>query len=765
MGSVTLLRATVMNNAASKPGRNDLCPCGSGKKFKHCCGRQAFAPPPAKILDPRKIDTLVALVEEDRLGEAEQQARALLTLYPNAAMLWKILGVVLLRQGKDALFALRKTTELMPRDAEAHRNLGAALHDLEDWDAALMSLSQALAIEPHNVEALLDAADALKALGRAREALPLYQDALVRNPRLVDARNNLGNAFLALGQQEDAVDCYRLALEITPGDAQIHCNLGNALRQLERLDEAITSSRRAIALDPDLSVAHNNLGLSLAALGQREEAITSYRQALQLDPNYVEALNNLGNVLRDLGECREAISLYRQSIQLDPGRAESHCTLGNLLFEFRRIDEAAASYRRALALEPDNALAHLGLGAALRMQGRATDAEASCRAALAIEPDNVGALSLLGELRADHGQFSEAQGFFERTIAIDPDFAFAFFSIATHRKMTRADAPWLRGTEALLARSLPLRHEISLRYALGKYFDDVQQYDEAFGNYHKANELTKRYGANYDRAKVTERVDSIINSFDAAWLGQWQLRGNPSERPVFIVGMPRSGTSLTEQILASHPAVFGAGELPFWQIAYAAYETAGARGERGENLIPGMAGDYLDRLTALSGDAERVVDKMPLNFMLVGLISAAFPQARIIHLQRHPIDTCLSIYFQYFSHLHPYANDLDNLTHYYREYARVMDHWRATLPATAFLEIPYEALIEDQEGSTRRMLDFVGLPWDPKCLDFHQTDRVVITLSKWQVRQKIHAASAGRWRHYDKFVGPLKSLLDLAPYA
>jgi tetratricopeptide (TPR) repeat protein len=753
---------TAMNNVGAKPGRNDLCPCGSGKKYKHCCGREAFAPPPPKILDPREIDALVALVGQERLSEAEGKARLLLRLYPNAEMLWKILGVALLRQGKDSVPALRKTVELMPNDAEAHRNLGAALHDLGEWNAALVSLSRALAIEPHNVEALVDAANALKGLGRAREALPLYQQALLRSPHLVEARNNLGNAFLELAQPADAVDCYRLALEITPGDAQIHCNLGNALRQLERLDEAIASSRRAIALDPVLSVAHNNLGLSLAARGQREDAIASFRRALQLNPKYVEALNNLGNVLRDLGECREAIALYRQSIQLDPGRAESHCTLGNLLFEFRRIDEAAASYRRALALQSENALAHLGLGAALRMQGRASEAEASCRAALAIEPNNVGALSLLGELRADRGQFSEAQEFFERTIAIDPDFAFAFFSIATHRKMTSADTAWLRGTEALLARPLPLRHEISLRYALGKYFDDVQQYDDAFGSYLKANELTKRYGADYDGAKVSARVDSIIGSFDAEWIRQWQLRGNPSQRPVFIVGMPRSGTSLTEQILASHPAVFGAGELPFWQIAYAAYEAAGSGGERGENLIPTMAGDYLDRLTALSADAQRVVDKMPLNFMNVGLISAAFPHARIIHLQRHPIDTCLSIYFQYFSHLHPYANDFQNLAHYYREYARVMDHWRATLPATSFLEIPYETLIEDQEGSTRRMLDFIGLPWDPKCLDFHQTDRVVITLSKWQVRQKIHAASAGRWRHYEKFLGPLKGLADLA---
>jgi len=711
-------------------------------------------------LNPREIGALVALVNQERLTEAEHRARKLLTVQPEDGMLWKILGVALLRQGKDALQALRRTTELLPQDAEAHGNLGAALHDRQQWEDALVSLRRALAIQPHNVEALVDAADALKALGRARDAVPLYQRAVTLEPRLAEAHNNLGTAFLELGRREEAADCFSRALEARPNGAQIHCNLGNTLRQLGLLDEAMASTRRAIALDPALSVAHNNLGLILAAQGHREEAVASYRQALTLNPRYVEALNNLGSLLPEIGEHREAVSLYRRAIELDPERAETHCNLGNVLFEAQRIDDAAASFRRALALQPEYALAHLGLGAALRMQGRTADAETSCRAVLAIEPDSVAALSLLGELRADRGLFSEAEELLQRAITIDAGFPFAFHSIATHRKMTSDDTAWLKGTEALLAKPLPLRHEISLRFSLGKYYDDIKQYDEAFHNYRQANELTKRYGLDYDRAGLTEHVDRVIDSFDAASIRRWQPRGHMSERPVFIVGMPRSGTSLTEQILASHPAVFGAGELAFWQTAYTAYEVAGLKSDDAANLIPGMARDYLDRVTALAGDAPRVVDKMPLNFMTVGLIQAAFPQARIIHLRRHPIDTCLSVYFQYFSRLHPYANDFDNLAHYYRQYVRITDHWRAVLPATALLEVPYEGLIEDQEGWTRRMLDFIGLPWDPKCLDFHQTDRAVITFSKWQVRQKINSGSAGRWRNYEKYLGPLRHLMS-----
>jgi tetratricopeptide (TPR) repeat protein len=715
----------------AKPGRNEACPCGSGKKFKHCCGQDAAA----ASLDPREIDALAALVNTGRASEAEAKTHQLLERFPQIGMLWKILSVALVRQGKEALPALRRTAELMPDDAEAHSNLGATLRARGLWSEALASFQTSLELRPGHLDTLSQAAE---------------------------AQNNLGNALFDAGRYADAVDCYQAALQIKTDNAKIHSNLANAFRRLGRLPEATASSRRAIALNPTLGEAHNNLGLALAAQGQFEAAAESYKRALSLDAGYVDALNNLGNSLRDLGQRRECLAVYARAIDLDPTRAASHCNLGNVLFELRRIDEAAASYRRALSLEPDYGAAHLSLSMALRMLGDTAAAEASCEKALALDPNYVEALSLLGELRADRGQFTEAQELFQRALTLDPEFPFAFFSIAMHRKMTGEDGAWLKGVSALLAKRLPLRYEISLRYGLGKYFDDLKHYDQAFDNYRRANELTKRNGLVYDAARLARHVDRIIDSFDAASMRAAQVRGNPSERPVFIVGMPRSGTSLTEQILASHPGVFGAGELSFWDGAFSTYEAAGLEGHQGAHLIPRMAVEYLEQLTHVSGGALRVVDKMPPNFMNLGLIHAAFPRARIIHMQRHPIDTCLSIYFQYFLNTHPYANDLGSLAHYYGEYLKIMDHWRATIPASALLEIPYEALIEDQEGWTRRMLDFVGVPWDPKCLDFHRTDRVVITASKWQVRQKIHASSAGRWKNYEKFVGPLQHLVSLA---
>ncbi len=637
------------------------------------------------------ISALVALVNQERLGEAEHSARTLLKAYPDAGMLWKILSVAQLRQGKDALPALRKTTVLMPLDAEAHRNLGAALQDLGQWGPALQCFQRALELTPKDADCLVEAADALRALGRAREAVPLYQQALQSNPAHAEAQNNLGNAFLQLGQLADAAACYQLALRVRPAEVSILCNLGH--------------------------------------------------------------------VLRELGQRREAVPLYSQALKLDPRRYDVHWNLGSVLFELRRFREAVACFTRAIELKPDYAPAHLSMGLAMRQQRRPAEAEASCQAALAIKPDYVEALSFLGELRADRGRFAEAEELFQRTIAINPGFSFAYFSIATHRRMSTADSAWLKGVEGLLARQPPLAHEISLRYGLGKYFDDVGEYARAFENYRQANELTKRYGSTYDRDKLTQRVDRIVRCFDAAYLRDPPSQGSDSELPVLVIGMPRSGTSLAEQILASHPAVFGAGEVPFWDGAFNVYQKAALSGPVDPTLLPGMAAAYLERFAAAGADALRVVDKMPGNFLYAGMIHSAFPKVRIIHMQRHPLDTCLSIYFQNFFGMGPYANDLGNLAHYYGQYVRVMDHWRTVLPATALLEVPYEALIEDQEGWSRKMVEFTRLPWDPKCLDFHRTERAVITASKWQVRQKIHSASAGRWRNYQQFVGPLRAAL------
>jgi len=676
-------------------------------------------------VSPGEIGALIALVDQDRPGDAEYQARILLARHPTAGMLWKILSVAMLRQGKGAVHALRRAAQLLPLDAEAHGNLALALQERGQLPEALTSWRRTLDIQPRNVDALIGAADALRALGRTAESVGLYQRAIAVDVRSPEAHNNLGNALLELRRVDDAVECYRRAIELKPDDARAHCNLSNALRLQGSFDEAVTSGTRAVALDQGLGVAHSTLGA----------------------------------VLRDLGQFREAAAHFRRALELDPKEPKNHCDLGNVLFDLLRPEAAVECHRCALALRPEYAAAHLSLSAALRLLRRSAEAEASCQAALALEPRNVEALSFLGELRADQGRFSDAHELFQRAIGIDPGYPFAYCSIANHRRMTHADDSWRQGAEALLDRNLPLRHEASLRYALGKYFDDLGQYAAAFGQYAQSNELTKRREARYDGAKLTRRVDRVIGFCNPGLVRSAARHASMSELPVFIIGMPRSGTSLAEQILASHPAVVGVGEVKFWDAAFRRLIDTEGDADTSAHSMAGVADAYLARLPTPAEGVLRVIDKMPANFLYAGLIHAVFPRARIIHMQRHPLDTCLSVYFQNFFGIGAYANDFSDLAHYYGEYLRVTGHWRAMLPGTALLEVPYEALIADQEGWTRRMLDFIGLPWDPACLNFERTERVVITASKWQVRQKIHAGSAGRWRHYEPWIGPLVEAL------
>jgi tetratricopeptide (TPR) repeat protein len=746
------------------PGRNDPCPCHSGKKFKHCCGRpEAVAPATSQVAAP-DIAVLMSMLNQGWLAQAEERVGALLRAHPSDGMLWKIYSVVLLRQDKDAMAALRRAVELLPRDAEAHANLGAELRTRGQWQDALTSLRHSLSLQPRNPDALIDAADVQRSLGRSREAVTLYQQALQIDPSRRDAHNNLGNAFLELGESAEAAQCYRRALRLRPDDAQVLCNLGNALRQLGEFEEAITCSRRAIELAPQLSMAHNNLGLLMAARGERGAAINSYREALKHTPHYIEALSNLGNALRDDGQRHEALTVHQRAVELDPRRADSHCSLGYDLLDCRQVDEAANRFRRALSLQKDHVTGHLGLAIALRVQGSAAEAEASCQAALALAPQNPDALSLLGELLADRGKFVEAQALFERALAANQRFAPAYSSIAFHRHMTKDDVVWLHGAQTVLTQPLALAEETQLRYALGKYFDDVGDYDEAFSSYRDANELTKRCGGRYDGDRLTALIERIMERYDATFARVAPSLASNSEQPVFIIGMPRSGTSLAEQILASHPAVYGAGEVRFWDRAFATLEQA-PRGENIEKSLGGLAEEYLQRVSARAGTALRITDKMPANFLYAGLIHCVFPRARIIHMQRHPLDTCLSVYFQNFFNVSPYANDLSDLAHYYSEYQRIMSHWRSALPHHTLLEVAYEDLVQDPEKWTRRMLDFVGLPWDPGCLNFHQTDRVVITASRWQIRQRITTSSMGRWRNYEKHLAPLRHLMSGDPIA
>jgi tetratricopeptide (TPR) repeat protein len=581
---------------------------------------------------------------------------------------------------------------------------------------------------PDDAVALVNEANALARAGRTSEAAAGYLDALALRPDFVEAHANIGELLLEQGQPEQAAASCARALAIQPDFAPAHQTLAKARLLQDLFDEAALHARRAIAIRAEFAEPHNTLGNALMKLSHLDEALASFRRAITLKPNFAEAHMNLAGALRSIGQ----------------------------------LDAAAAGYQRVLELNPQFAPAHAELATVLRLQRRSAESEHHARRALGLDPKSTAPLAVLAELRADAGQFAQAEQWYRRIISMDENALDSWAALARLRRMTTADGEWLAAAERLLAAPWPARRELPLRYAIAKYFDDLGDFDRAFAHYQRANVLSAQCAPPHDRAALTRTVDLIIRYQDRTWMERRQLAGDFSERPVFIVGMLRSGTTLAEQILASHPEVFGAGELTFFGAQTAAcFENAAAAGsglDFGEAELRRLAAGYLELLQRLSSGAARVIDKFPTNFFLLGLIRAVLPQARIIHMQRDPRDTCLSIYFQQFEAANAHANDLEDLAHYHGEYQRLMRHWSNTLPTDALLHVPYERLVADPETWSRRMVDFVGLPWDARCLDFHRTERTVVTASRWQVRQVMSTSSVGRWRNYEQHLGPLALL-------
>lgn len=595
----------------------------------------------------------------------------------------------------------------------------------------------------------LQGRDSLAALGNAARLLPGDAEAHV----------NFGVALSDAARHEEAVACFRHALVLTPNDAPLHNRLGNALRELGLFDDAIASMRNAQRLQPHSAAILGNLGQTLAASGNPTEAVDCFRRALVMQPDYAELHYLLGGTLVELGNLHEAQASLRSALRYSPQYAEACNKLGAVLRESGVFDEAATFCRRALQIKPELIEAYINLANVLRLQSRNNEAEACCREALKRAPGSSESMACLANILAERGQFEEAERLYREAFALAPDFAESWGSIPRLRRMTAEDTPWLDTALALASRTLAAPHAAYLHYGIGKYFDDIGDVEAAFSHYRQAHEQISTYGPKFDRTLFDATINAIIHDVGGAAIAMAGKNGNASTRPVFVIGMPRSGTSLAEQIVAAHPLGFGAGELMFWRNACQRHTTAQLMAGGGNALLSGLADAYLAVLDSHCDTALRMVDKMPSNFMFAGIMAAAFPKARFIHMQRHPIDTCLSIYFQQFDTPHSYADNLDDLVHFYQGYRRLMAHWRQALPAGSMLEVPYEALVADAEGWSRKMIDFISLPWDARCLDFQHNQRSVSTASKWQVRQPINKQSVERWRRYEKFLTPLLALI------
>ena len=512
---------------------------------------------------------------------------------------------------------------------------------------------------------------------------------------------------------------------------------------------------------PDSRKAENlfNLGQESFARGAYAEAVTHLQECVALKPGRADALNQLGAALFNLDRYEEAETHIRKAIGREPDYPAAHGNLGTVYLARGRYREAETSLRRALKLKSSSLEYRSNLGLTLFYLGRLREAEAQCVRVLKVAPRHAVALRGMGLVARAEGRFEEAGLMFNRALEVSPNLPAAWGALVSIRKMTLSDGAWLQRAEEIAAGGIAPMEEAGIRFAIGKYCDDVGDFERAFKSYKRANELLKTLADEYQPDVATRFGDDLIRVYTREALSNVTSGASTSMKPVFVVGMPRSGTSLVEQIIASHPGAAGAGELEFWRDAVRRHDALIGRELPGEPLRKELAESYLRALAHHGSDALRVVDKATVNSDFLGVIHSVFPQARIIYMSRDPIDTCLSCYFQQFSPTLNFTMDLSDLAHYYREHQRLMAHWRAVLPPGTILDVPYAGLVADQEAWTRRILDFIGLEWDPRCLDFHSTQRAVVTASCWQVRQRIYTDSVQRWRNYRKFIGPL---LDLA---
>jgi tetratricopeptide (TPR) repeat protein len=543
---------------------------------------------------------------------------------------------------------------------------------------------------------------------------------------LSEAARLLGMAAVSLraGRPAEAIVPLQAATQLLPGNAAILHDLGLACLECGRLGEAIAALRRAVTIDRHFADAHLRLGIALEAAGAVGPALDAYQGASQSQASAADASYRAGSLLDSL--CRTA--------------------------------EAIDAFGRAAAAAPGTTLGCIASARALLAGGREPEAERILRIVLAQEPHNPVALDLLGNTLADTGRFEEARACFLRAIECAPWLSGSYYDVARCCRIGRQDLELIeRMRAALKLPELDPTQRSRVHLALGKAADDLGDYAEAMRQFDAAERL-RSGSVRFDLAAFEARVDRMMRLFTPGAVARTMPAGSDDPAPVLIVGMPRSGTTLVEQILSAHCQVGAGGELPFWNERGNDWEQSGGR-EPPTAFLSASAAEYLRELRRIAPDSARVTDKMPLNFQWAGLVHAALPRATIIHCRRSPIDTALSIHQTHFSHRMTFPTGGVALVGYMRAYERLCAHWRRVLPPERFVEIDYEALVGHPEPVIRRMVASCGLKWDEACLQPDRNGRVVKTASKWQARQPIYRTAVARWRAYEPWLGSLRELL------
>ncbi len=516
--------------------------------------------------------------------------------------------------------------------------------------------------------------------------------------------------------------------------------------------------REAARWLPGNAALLHDLGLACLECGRVDEAVAALQSAVAADPGFADAHLRLGIALEATGAVGPALAAYRRAVNILPSLADASYRAGSLLDSLGRTVESIEAFRCAAIVAPDTTLGRIAVARALLAENRDVEAEQTLRVAIACEPDNAVALELLGNTLADAGRFAEAHDYLARAIERAPRLSGSYYEIVRCRRTGPGDSELLARMRAALALpDLEPAQRSRVHLALGKAADDLGDYEEAMRQFDAAETLRSAI-VRFDLTAFEERVDRLIARFTPEVIARAPAVGRNEPTAIMILGLPRSGTTLVEQILSAHADVGAGGELAFWNERGWAWEQLGTVAPEAAFLARAAA-EYLELVRGIAPDAARVTDKMPLNFQWAGLIHLALPRTTIIHCRRNPLDTALSIHQTHFNPRMSFPTGGAALVGYMRAYERLCAHWRRVLPAERFIDIDYETLVGEPEPIIRRILTACGLAWDAACLNPDRNSRVVRTPSKWQARQPIYRTSVGRWRAYEPWLGPLRALL------
>lgn len=657
----------------------------------------------------------------------------------------------------------RQVLKAQPQQPQALAGLGVIAAQTGNLKPArdLLRKALALALAPDDADGLVNLGKVEIGLGDVPAAEQALEKAVRKARRDAVAWNLLGWCRQRLGRLEDALTAFRTAVRIKPDFAEALNNLGTALMLRGDSDEAVKVLRKCLAMAPSAAQPHMNLGSLLGAAGETEEALKHARRAVELAPKAADAHYNLAKLLHQEDLLEEAEAEYRAAIGMQPGNPHFLNNLALMLDALLKTDEALEMAERAAAAAPGVGEIHENLVRAYIGRGRFAEARERLDSFLAQAPQHVGMRLLSADIAVREGHFDEARTQYLALLDEAPDSARALRGYARAGKIRMGD-PLLDRMRAVAEQETgAVDDRVDLFFALGKAHDDVGEPDRAFHYYARANALKNEH-CRYDPPAWEEHVAEMIETFTPAFFAERAGWGSDSDRPVMILGMPRSGTTLVEQILSSHPDVAAGDELPDFNLIERMFKRRygyprGLVDVRAVQLAE-YVDVYLEHLGRIDADAARVTDKLPGNSTRLGLIALLFPKARVLHCRRNPVDTCLSIFFQNFGGQHDYGYDLRHIGHFYRHYEKLMDHWKTVAP-TPILDVVYEDVVADHEAQSRRMIAHVGLEWHEAMARHTENKRTVSTASVWQVRQPIYKGSVERWRKYEAHLAPLLEAL------